>query len=144
MPDVIIHMRVPASTKGRWVRASRVAGMRLTDWITGIVEAHMQQQITKITIPDGLDFADLKLSRESDGAVSFDLAVIKHICAASNVAVELFMDAPEDNIAGLIVNWYEEHRQNGGGSDPVAEDLITEMLAENAAGQNYSHKPGRA
>jgi len=32
----------PAATKGRWVRASRAAGMRLTEWIVDAVEAHMQ------------------------------------------------------------------------------------------------------
>ena len=43
-PDSLIHLRVPAATKGRWVRASRASGMRLTDWIVDAVEAHMQQQ----------------------------------------------------------------------------------------------------
>lgn len=35
MNDSLIHLRVPAATKGRWIRASRAAGMRLTDWIVG-------------------------------------------------------------------------------------------------------------
>lgn len=52
MNDALIHLRVPAATKARWVRASRAAGMRLTDWITEAVEAHMQQQLIKITTPD--------------------------------------------------------------------------------------------
>lgn len=52
MNDSLIHLRVPAATKARWVRASRSAGMRLTDWITEAVETQMQQQLTKITIPD--------------------------------------------------------------------------------------------
>ena len=39
MPDSIIHIRLPAATKGRWVRESRQAGLRLTDWITRAVEA---------------------------------------------------------------------------------------------------------
>ena len=34
-----IYLRVPAATKGRWVRESRQAGLRLTDWITRAVEA---------------------------------------------------------------------------------------------------------
>ena len=33
----LIHLRVPAATKARWVRESRAAGMRLTDWITARV-----------------------------------------------------------------------------------------------------------
>ena len=44
--DSLIHLRVPAATKARWVRKSRAAGMRLTDWITSRIE----QSMTTITI----------------------------------------------------------------------------------------------
>lgn len=143
-PDSLIHLRVPAATKCRWVRASRAAGMRLTDWIVDAVKAHMQQLLAKVAIPDNLDFSDLRLARDPDGGVSFDWAVIERICEASGLPVELFRDAPEDNVSGLIVSWYQAHRQNGGEPDPVAEDLIAEVLAEDAAGQQISHAPGRA
>ena len=33
MTDALIHLRVPAELKARWVRESRAAGMRLTDWV---------------------------------------------------------------------------------------------------------------
>lgn len=35
--EALIHLRVPAELKARWVRESRAAGMRLTDWITARV-----------------------------------------------------------------------------------------------------------
>lgn len=31
--DALIHLRVPAALKARWVRDSRNAGMKLTEWI---------------------------------------------------------------------------------------------------------------
>ena len=144
MTESLIHLRVPATTKGRWVRASRVAGMRLTDYITCAVEVYMQQQLARVAIPEGLDFADLRLAREADGSVSLDWGVIKRICAASSMPVELLRDGPEDNLAGLLIGWYQAHRQRGGAADPVAEDLLGEVHAENAAGQHASHAPGRA
>lgn len=104
----------------------------------------MRQQMATISIPDDLDFADLHLARDADGMVSFDWATIERICAASGVPVAVFRDAPEDNVAGLIINWYVAHRENGGALDPVAEDLLVEVRAEDAAGQNTSHPPGRA
>jgi hypothetical protein len=143
-PDSTIHLRVPAATKGRWVRLSRVAGMRLTDWIVQAVEAQMKQLITNIAIPGDLTFSDLHLKREADGSVNFDWAAVERICQASDLPVELFRDEPEDNVSGLIVGWYQSHRERGGTSDPVAEDLIAEVQAEGLAGQNYSHKPGSA
>lgn len=144
MDSALIHLRVPAATKGRWVRASRAAGMRLTDWIINAVEAHMQQQMARVVIPDDLTFSDLKLARDPDGAVSFEWAVIERICEASGLPVEVLRDGPEDNVGGLITTWYRAHRQHGGEPDPVAEDLIAEVLIEDAAGQPFSHQPGRA
>lgn len=143
MTESLIHLRVSAARKGRWVRASRAAGMRLSDWIISAVEAQMQQ-LTLIAVPDDINFADLRLGCDSDGAVSFDWTPIERICAASGVPVELFRDGPEDNVVGLLMTWYRAHRNGGGALDPVAEDLITEATAEDAAGQPYSHAPGRA
>ena len=142
--ESLIHLRVPAATKGRWVRASRSAGMKLGDWITLAVEAYMQQQLTRIAIPDDIEFADLRLQRDADGGVSFDLSVIERICWASGLPVEALTESPEDNISQLIIGWYQAHRQHGGAADLVAEDLIAEVAAEDAAGQPYSHQPGRA
>lgn len=104
----------------------------------------MQQQITKIAIPDELEFSELNLARDSDGHVSFDWAVIERICAASSISPALFKDGPEDNVASLIINWYGEYRRKGGAPDPVAEDLFAEVLAEDKAGQPFSYQPGNA
>lgn len=141
--DATIHLRVPATTKGRWVRASRAAGMRLTDWIMRAVEAHMQQA-TKICIPEGVRYADLKLAREADGDLSFDWAPIERICDASGLDIEFFKSGPEDHVCQLITHWYNAHVAAGGERDPVSDDLITEMLIEDAHGQHTSHQPGRA
>lgn len=142
--SALINLRVPAATKGRWVRASRAAGMRLTDWVVNVVEAHMLQKISKIIIPDDLTFADLHLAREPDGDVSFDWEVIERICAASHLPIESFRGSSEENVVSLLLGWYQAHRQQGGEADPVAEDLNAEALAEAAAGQPGSYPPGRA
>ena len=110
MTDVLIHRRVPAELKARWVRESRAAGMRLTDWIVQRVEAQPMKQITPISIPQGMAFSDLRLSRDhGTGDVSFDTSVIERIERESGLPAGFFMGQPED-----------------------------------AAGQHYSHKPGRA
>lgn len=36
--EALIHLHVPAALKARWVRASRAAGMKLSDWIIRRVE----------------------------------------------------------------------------------------------------------
>ena len=142
--NATINLNVPAATKGRWVRASRAAGMRLTDFIVDAVEAYMQQQLTKFAIPDDVSFSDLHLSRDPDGGISLDWAPIERICDASGLSIDLFRSGPEDNLAALVTRWYTVHRQNGGASDAVADDLFTEALIEGAAGQHVSHAPGRA
>lgn len=102
-------------------------------------------KITPISIPIGMAFSELRLERDSQtGDVSFDTAVIERIEQESGLPTGFFMGQHEDALASLITTWYSAHRAAGGDSDPVAEDLLAEVRAEDAAGQLYSHKPGRA
>lgn len=144
MTDALIHLRVPAALKGRWVRASRSAGLRLTDWIVNAVEAQMRQQLTQIAIPDDVRWEDLRLSREPDGDVTLDWAPIERICEASGLDIALFRDGPEENLATLLTHWYESHINAGGARCPVQDDLIAEALIEEQHGEQVSHQPGRA
>ena len=52
--DALIHLRVSPALKGRWVRESRAAGMRLTDWIVSRVEAQPMEKVTPVCIPQGM------------------------------------------------------------------------------------------
>lgn len=137
--ESLIHLRVPAATKARWVRESRAAGMRLTDWLVSRIDPMPQ-----ITIPPGLSFAALKLSRDASGSVSFDLAVITAIEQASGLADGFLMSQPEDVLGEVIVRWYDAHIAAGGERDPVADDLIAEVRIEDERGGGISHQPGRA
>lgn len=141
---VPIHLNVPGNLKARWVRESRAAGMRLTDWIIARVEAQPMTKLTTIAIPPGLSFADLKMARDADGMVSFDISVIARIEAFSGLPEGYFLGRPEDELSDLITQWYRAHLAAGGAPDPVQEDLVGEVRAEDAAGQHASHAPGRA
>ena len=50
MFDALIHLRVPAATKARWVRESRAAGMRLTDWIVARIDGQKGKTMIQYTI----------------------------------------------------------------------------------------------
>ncbi len=105
----------------------------------------MTQKITPIAIPDDIAFTDLRLERDSTtGDVSFDTGIIARIEVASGLPPEFFMSHPEDVLAALITTWYAQHLAVGGARDAVADDLISEANAEDSAGQNFSHQPGRA
>lgn len=58
---------------------------------------------TKISIPDSLNFSDLRLTRDADGSVSFDWSVIEQVCEESGLDISVLRDGPEDNVAGLIL-----------------------------------------
>lgn len=98
----------------------------------------------KISIPDGISFADLKLDRSVTGSITFDANIINTICEHSGIAPKMFWESHEDNMAALIVAWYANHLKNGGQHDPVADDLITETLAEDERGGGISFPSGRA
>jgi len=83
----------------------------------------------KLIIPAKVDFADLKLSRDPiTGAVSFDWLPIELICQESGIDSDIFRNTHEDNVAGLLVTWYERHIKAGGAADPVVEELLEEIL----------------
>lgn len=141
--DTII-IKAPAGTKAHWVRQSQREGRKLSDWLISRVEAPPMTQLVAIVIPANLPFSSLKLARDAGGTVSFDWSPIERICEASGVDIALLRDQPEDNLAGVLTAWYRRHLAAGGERDPVYEDLIGEVAAEDAAGQHYSHAPGRA
>ena len=89
----------------------------------------------RVQIPDGLEFSALQLARDPVTLdVSFDLAPIEAICAASGIDPALFGQQHEDNVAGLIQQWYRAHLAAGGKPDPVQEQIMAEVEAEGAAG----------
>lgn len=142
MFDDTIVIKAPAGTKARWVRQSQAEGAKLSDWIISRVER--QEQHMQIMIP-AIPFAALQLARDPEtGSVSFDLGVVAQIERASGLQAGHFTAQPEGALAEVITRWYAAHLQAGGERDPVADDLIAEVQAEDAAGQPYSHQPGRA
>lgn len=113
--------------------------------LSAVIPNDMEKAI-KITIPENLEFSALKLARDSStgGDVEFDWAPVKAICDTSGIDISIFRDQSEDNVSQLLTTWYAEHRKRGGDPDPVMEDLIAEIAAEDATGSGISHKPGAA
>lgn len=82
-----------------------------------------------VTIPEGLAFEALQLTRGPSG-IAFDWAPIEAICECSDIDIGLLREQDEGNVAGLIIEWYALHCSLGGAPDTVAEELISEVLAE--------------
>ena len=102
MTESLIHLRVPAATKGRWVRASRAAGMRLTDWITSKVEKEMARQTYKgldgVVIECDLSQASSLVRYSTDGgqtfrATPYQVADGRHDAARIAELVDGWLDA---------------------------------------------------
>ena len=78
MSEALIHLRVPAETKARWVRQSRAEGKRLTDWITEKVEKSMSktaQDIIEIIREAGADTDQAVIDTLEDGAALAELGI---------------------------------------------------------------------
>ena len=45
--EAIIHLRVPAATKARWVRQSQAEGKKLSDWVREKVDGKAGQNANK-------------------------------------------------------------------------------------------------
>lgn len=67
MPDdAIIHLRVPAGTKARWVRQAQREGQKLSDWISQRMDQAVHPKVTTtVIIPsDGIASADVELQTD--------------------------------------------------------------------------------
>lgn len=91
MTDALIHLRVPAELKARWVRESRSAGMRLTDWIVSRVERKEMQMQTVTTY-----IAVTTSSRIDEDARAAADAINRSMAASGD---SLNRDAVEDEVA---------------------------------------------
>lgn len=103
----------------------------------------MSSALVRIAIPADLRFADLRLTREAGGDLTFDTAPLDRIAAASGEHIAELLRS-EDGVCAILVAWYRVARSRGEPADPVAEDIAAEVAAENAAGQGVSLPPGRA
>jgi hypothetical protein len=94
------------------------------------------ESLVGFAIPDGVAFADLKLARHlPTGDVSFDWAPIEKICEANGLDVAVLRESHEDNVGAFLAAWYDSHRAAGGPIDLVAEQLLSEVQAEEGRGQ---------
>jgi hypothetical protein len=99
----------------------------------------------RVTIPDGVEFADLQLSRDvANGRVRFSMAPIAAICEASDLDLTEVVDGPLPLVVPLIAAWYRAHIDEGGAPDPVQEDLIEEAHLEMERGGGFTYPPGHA
>ena len=143
--DTIV-ITAPAGTKNRWVRQSQREGAKLSDWIIKQVEASISHQIqARIVIPSDVQFSDLKMARDpKTGGMAFDWAPIERVCEVSGIDIRLFREQSEDNVGGLLAQWYAQHRAAGGAPDLAFDQLIGEADIEDTHGHGFSHTPGRA
>jgi hypothetical protein len=82
----------------------------------------------RVTIPDGVEFVDLCLSRDiGDGQVHFKMAPIEAICKASALDLDEIVQEPWPFVGLLIAAWYEAHlarwrRTRPGAGEPPGGD----------------------
>lgn len=95
----------------------------------------MATESVRITIPEGLAFGDLRLSRDpASGDVAFDWEPIRRICEASGLPPDWFESRPEDALCALLVAWYQQAKAAGEALDPVQEQILAEIEAEDRFG----------
>ena len=96
----------------------------------------MTTEAMSLTLPEGLSFEALRLTRDPvTGDIEFDWSPIEQICAASRIDPEYFRCGDEDRVGALITAWYRIHIAHGGSTDPVQEQLIAEIQAEDEHGE---------
>ena len=101
--EAIIHLRVPAATKARWVRESRAAGMRLTDWIVARIDGQKGKTMIQYTIRPTVMTVDTRAAADAcnrelaSAGDTFDRRAVEHKLAecAPSLREWLTIDAEE-------------------------------------------------
>ena len=65
MSDSIVRLRVTAEQKARWVRESRAAGMRLTDWIVARIDGQKGKTMIQYTIRPSVLTVDTRAAADA-------------------------------------------------------------------------------
>ena len=108
-------------------------------------DSTMEQRKAKVVIPEHLSFSDLGLKRLNTGKIELDWNVVKQIYESSEgLPLEHLEEGPEDNVVGLILGWYMVIRENGSETDPVAEQLVAELMEKEPEGDSTDDESGRA
>jgi hypothetical protein len=103
----------------------------------------MEQRQARVVIPDHLSFTDLRLKRPETGKIEFEWDVVKQICESSEgLPIGHLENGLEDNVVGLILGWYLVIRENGGETDPVAEELLAEVMENEAESASRDDESG--
>lgn len=80
-----------------------------------------------IVIPDDVKFENLNLRRDPERKhIRYDDAVLLKVLEANNLDLDAM--TADNAVGGFIITWYMEQRQAGGKEDPVAEQIIAEVL----------------
>ena len=105
----------------------------------------MRQLKLRVTMPGGVDFADLHLPRSpDDGLVRFKMAPIEAISEASALDLGEIAQGPQPLVGLLIAAWYETPIAQGSPPDPVQEGLMEEARLEMEHGDGFAYPPGHA
>jgi hypothetical protein len=86
-----------------------------------------------ITIPTGVQFADLALERErGTKRLLYRPEPIAELIRANALDAQALLTS-EDLVAWLIAECYFAHRAAGGEPDPVAEEVLAEVASAEAS-----------
>ena len=73
--------------------------------------------------------------------IELDAEPVDRVREAKNIDPDTFLT--EDNIGALLSAWYQAHRASGRAADPVQEQILAEVQAEEEFGQiNVLAGPG--
>ncbi|MBB1077495.1 hypothetical protein HUU62_24130 [Rhodoferax sp. 4810] len=85
-----------------------------------------------LKLPEGYDFADLKLRRCADDAIDLDMDLVKRICKINGLDFDKVCQNPGPVVSSILTVWYKTHLAEGGAPDAVMEQLKTPQRAQPA------------
>ena len=76
-----------------------------------------------LKLPEGYNFADLKLRRFAADAIDLDMDLFKLVCTLNGMDFDRVLQNPGPVVTSVLAVWYKRHLADGGAPDALMEDL---------------------
>ena len=76
-----------------------------------------------LKLPEGYEFADLKVRRCNDHAIDLDMDIVRLVCQLNGLDFAKVCANPGPVVSTILTVWYKSHLDRGGEPDPLMESF---------------------
>jgi|GEM_PF-1517349 hypothetical protein len=81
--------------------------------------------LNKLKIPPNIEFSDLYLFKNYKEQIRYNQYVLERVCEANEIHLYTHDIGLNKQTMEVINLWYDQHLEEGGRSEPIAEEILS-------------------